>query len=266
VTQPFGLDLSKHNTSEDGTIKVDFDAIHQHLPKVLFIAARCTISWGYKDKWFPYYWENMKRIAVGRMAYHVEYPAESPIRQMDNFFSGVVKPNWDHDRAVVDAELDHGQTKYQITKCTNHILRICKSETGQYPLLYARAEWVNRFLEVADLPPSLNWYMAQYLKRRRWPPYLYTPEHPGPPDIPIGVGREKVLIHQTAEWTKSIGKSGRRYMDYNRWLKSITELLAYFNFNDSPTPVPEPPNLLEEINFLAQDIKTLAIQIEEKTQ
>ena len=222
-------------------------------PPVLFIAARAGISWGYTDQWFSHYWANMLRIKVGRLAYHVQYPAENSINQMDHFFRIVDDSDWEHDRLVLDLELDHGCSRYTITTCTNRMLEICRSRTGRYPLIYSRAEWVNRFLAVQDMPSDIFWWMAQYLKRRLFP-LIYTPEHPGPPDKPIIIPRKNILIHQTAEYTKSIGKSGRRYMDYNRWQGKVLNVLAYFNFGVIEPPIlpptPDPRPLEEQVKRL----------------
>ena len=79
MTRAFGIDISKWNTSADGTVMVNFDVIKAHAEKVIFIAARAGVSWGYEDPCFAYYWAEMDRIRVCRIAYHVPYFGESDL-------------------------------------------------------------------------------------------------------------------------------------------------------------------------------------------
>jgi GH25 family lysozyme M1 (1,4-beta-N-acetylmuramidase) len=82
----FGIDLSRYNTSADGKVKVDFEVIAAHQPEVVFIAMRAGVSWGYQDPWFAYYLAEAQRIERVCLAYHVLYPGEPVVAQMDNFF------------------------------------------------------------------------------------------------------------------------------------------------------------------------------------
>jgi len=45
----FGIDISKYQSSKDGSKKMNFDAVRNHAEEVTFIAARTGISWGYTD-------------------------------------------------------------------------------------------------------------------------------------------------------------------------------------------------------------------------
>lgn len=256
MTQAFGIDISRYNTSADGKKKVDFDVINAHTPKVLYIAARCGISWGYQDPWFEYYWQEMARIKTNRLAYHVEYPGESAQRQADNLFR-IVQGDWEHDRIVLDLELDHGYNKYTITKCTNQFLEICRSETGRYPIIYSRAGWVDTHLNTKDLP-KVDWWLAQYYYPRPYP--FYTPEKPPPPRLPLHV--TDWLICQTGEKCKGIGTPGAYYMDHNRWNGGVLPVMEYFGHGEIPTPdPPTPPNNSELIKGKAIEIGTLADEI-----
>ena len=251
--EPFGIDISRYNTSADGKKKVDFDIIAAHIPKVLYIAARCGISWGYQDPWFEYYWQEMERIKANRLAYHVLYPGESAQRQADNLFR-IVQGDWEHDRLVLDLELDHGYNKYTITKCTSQLLEICRSETGRYPIIYSRASWVDVHMNAKDLP-KVDWWLAQYYYPRPYP--FYTPEKPPPPRLPLHVF--DWLACQTGEKCKSIGTPGNYYMDYNRWNGDVMDVVEYFGGSE-PEP-PQPPDNSELIKDKAREIETLADEI-----
>ena len=218
----FGIDISKYNTSPDGRHKPDFDVIAAHQPEVAFIAMRAGISWGYQDPWFAYYFAEAARIGRVRMAYHVLYPGESPIAQMDHFLRILGDIPYDQVPLVLDCELHHNQSVSTITQCIAESVRILTRRTGQIPILYSRAGWVNQYMRAADLP-RVHWWLAQYRYALPYP--LYTPEFPSPPALPIGVS--SWLIHQTASRGRSIGARAMHYMDYNRWNGSKADVLAF---------------------------------------
>lgn len=222
----FGIDLSRYNTSADGRKKVDFNIIAAHAPEVVFIAMRAGISWGYQDPWFAYYMQEAQRIKRIRMAYHVLFPGESPIAQMDNFFRILGDVNFDHVPLVLDLELDHGHTVSTITSCTADAIRKIQQRTGRTPFIYSRASWVEQHLRVSGLPP-VYWWLAQY--RWPWPYPLYTPEHIGPPDLPPGVTTWH--IHQTASRGASIGAPAMHFMDYNRWSGSKQDMIGFLGLS-----------------------------------
>jgi GH25 family lysozyme M1 (1,4-beta-N-acetylmuramidase) len=228
----FGIDLSRWNTSADGKKLVNFDIIAAHQPQVAFIGMRAGISWGYQDPWFSYYLQETIRIKRYPLPYHVLYPGESPLRQMDNFFRIMGDDlNFDTVPLVLDLELDHGQTVSRITQATAESLRIMQRRSGRIPIIYSRALWIDRFVKVSDLPMVI-WWLAQYLWARPYP--LYTPEYPCPPRLPQGVSTWH--FHQTTERGQSIGAAAMHYMDYNRFNGSAQELKDFIG-DFSPIPV-----------------------------
>ena len=111
-----------------------------------------------------------------------------------------------------------------------------RTVTGRLPILYSRAEWVNRKMIVSRLPSNTDWWLAHYLKPLPYP--QFTPEKSPPPALPKGV--KKWLIHQTCE--KGNGAEygvASHYVDLDRWNGSSDDILAYFGLTD--VPVPEPP-------------------------
>ena len=237
---PFGIDISKYQFSQDGERKPDFDIINE---KCAFVAVRSGISWGYIDPWFRYSWEHLD---VPRLAYHVVYPGEIAARQMDHFLN-IVKPQ-EHDRLVLDAELDHGYSKARITNTLLECLEYLKDVTGRYPIVYSRASWINQFMDVSRLP-KLDWWLAGY--RKPLPSPLYTPEATPPPALPNGV--TNWLIHQTAE--KGNGSAVgvvSHYVDTNRFNGTQEELRAYFGLDEEVPPEPEPPEVPAEKLFDAK--------------
>lgn len=234
--RPFGIDISSYQYSPDGKKKPDFGLIRE---KTAFVAVRAGISWGYQDRWFRWSWDHL--AGHNRLAYHVPYFGESPIKQMDNFFRIVEDgSDWNHDRLALDLELAHNNTRRKITDTTLACLEIVLSRTGRYPLAYSRANWVDTYLIFADLP-KLDWWLATY--RKPLPAPLYTEEHPGPPYLPKGL--TDYLIHQTAE--KASGKDVgvvSYFVDANRWNGTLGELNAYFGRGQ--TPPDEPVDPIEE--------------------
>ena len=221
---PLGIDISAYQFSSDGKRKPNFDIINA---KCEFVAVRAGISWGYTDRWFSYNWQH---LTVPRMAYHVIYPGESAVSQMQHFLN-IVRPTAT-DRLVLDMELDHGQGKVKITDTLIQCLEYVKAQTGRYPIVYSRAGWVDQFLDISRLP-SVDWWLANYLKALPYP--LYTPEKNPPPALPKGV--KKWLIHQTCE--KGNGAEygvASHYVDLDRWNGTSDDILEYFGLIGQPVP------------------------------
>ncbi len=245
MARAFGIDISKWQSSHDLKRKMDFDAVKRHQEEVTFIAARAGMSFNYVDPTFNYYWKEMKRIKVERIAYHVLYFATDATSQMDNLFEILKgKADWNHDRIALDLEVNDISQRDKMTETTRQCVELCKARTGRYPIAYSRAAWVNQYLIINKLP-ALDWWLAHYQKPNRAP--YYTLEHPGPPPLPNGVNT--YLIHQTAEKAKSIGGTSY-YMDYNRWNGDKSVMARYFgravNVSQTPNPEPVKPDLRNE--------------------
>lgn len=244
----FGLDISRYESSDGKLMDFKTCALYQDRP-VTFVFARSTISWGYTDPFFTYHWGEIRKMdnyradagistwPVGRGPYHVVYPGESATRQYDNIMR-VVDPiaDWKHDRIVLDLELHHNQTKRKITDTTKDLALRCHSATGHYPLLYARALWLNQYTYPQEFV-NYDLWMAQYLWARPFP--LFTPERQPPPDLPIG--HTKWLIHQTGDKadSKPFGVDRKYYIDTNRWNGGPEVVAKYFGY-ENLLPIPEP--------------------------
>jgi len=244
MTLPFGIDISRYQYSSDGSQKPNFDLMNATCD---FVAVRAGISWGYTDPWFRYSWDHIDKP---RLAYHVIYPGEIASKQADHFLN-IVRPEAT-DRLVLDMELDHGYSKARITDTLLGCLEAILSNTGRYPVIYSRANWVNQFIDISRLPIGVVWWLANYLTPRPYP--LYTPEKTPPPALPIGVSNW--LIHQTAE--KGNGSAVgvvSHYVDTNRFNGTQEELRAYFGLGEE-TPEPEPPVEVEDKLFDAKVVTT----------
>lgn len=207
---------------------VDFDIVAQ---RALFVGIRATISWGYQDSWFPRNWSESKRVGLHRFAYHVLYPGEDAKRQADNFLS-VVK-DWDRAWPVVDAELDHGQSKQRITDCLLACATIIRIATGKDPLIYSRKSWIDEFTEPGAWRGNRVWWLAQFM-------YDRSVEHPGPPPLPEGV--TSWLIQQTADkFPPPAGQQQSVEADTDRWNGDAQAVEAFFSGAVQPPPPPALP-------------------------
>jgi GH25 family lysozyme M1 (1,4-beta-N-acetylmuramidase) len=210
VERAFGIDIS----SNQGLI--DFDRFTDGPEEVCFAAVRAGISWGYTDKFFARNWHELKIRRVPRTAYHVLYPTENAVRQMDHF-SRILSDDMGEFNLVLDVELDHGQTKATITARVIECARIIERRTGLLPLLYSRTEWLNRFTYPRELA-FMPYWPAQYLNIRQGE--SYAREHQGPPALPPGF--KTWMIHQVGGKCSPLGfgipkpPDASAYLDYNR--------------------------------------------------
>jgi len=218
----FGVDLSRYNASADLTQTPDFDVIAAHQPQVNFVAMRSGVSWGYRDPMFKQFYQQVERVGACVLPYHVLYPGEPALKQMDSFLKILAGIDLNQVRLVLDVELEHGQTQAVITNTLVSCLELLQQETGRLPIVYSRAMWVDANVRVVDLP-RVDWWLAQYYYRKPFP--QYTPEFPCPPRLPKGV--DHWLIHQTSERGPAIGGVGS-YMDYDRWNGTPADVLDYF--------------------------------------
>ena len=226
MSKPFGIDISRWQ----GT--ADWDVIAAHEAKVEFAVFRATISWGYKDVQLIPNMLGAKAKGILRSAYHVVYPLQPADRQMDNFFEAL-DGDWGELPLVLDVELLHDAKWFQVQTTVKQCADIIEQRTGRKPIIYSRAGWVNDYMtnHGYNIPSWLNdydWWLAQYLTSGA--------EHPGPPRLPIGVTRDKVVIHQTADHTPGFGVASAM-MDYNRWQGTIEQLIEYAGVpGDDPPP------------------------------
>jgi len=268
----FGLDTERYSSSPEAGKWMDWQvvALHQE-PTVRFVAVRAGISWGYQDSVFAYNWKGVRDMdlfrleagietyPVGRLAYHVIYPGENPITQVDNFFRIVGDASWDHDRLVIDLELHHNQTRRTITDCTKQFAYKCFERTGRYPLLYTRSLWLNQYTYPGELS-FMDLWLAQYRRAT----VGYTPEYEPPPN-PLPNGFSTWLVHQTADRGKPIGSPVKKVMDYNRWNGGIEKVIKYFGWESYETPEPEPttpeqPELSLEARLKALEARVTTIE------
>mgnify|MGYP005819722359 CR=1 FL=1 len=231
----FGVDISHYQGL------VNFNTIAAHQPKVTFIAAKASEGANVKDDQFDRNWAEMKRINVCRMAYHYVRFQYSASVQKENLLSATTDWDWEHDRLVLDFEQE-SSTPAQITDLANTLMALLRTVTGRLPILYSRAEWVNRKMIVSRMPNNVDWWLANYL--RPLPEPQNTPEMTPPPTLPYGVTRW--LIHQTGDHCSPFGVQSA-HLDYDRWNGSEQDVRTYFGYGEQ-----EEPTLEQKVNKLWQ--------------
>ena len=222
LVYPFGIDVSKWQASQDGTKRMDWQKAKS--AGIEFAFCRATYGAYYVDEQFAYNWSEMKRLPILRGAYHYYLPTH-PLSQIQMFVD-LVEPQAG-ERLVLDFEYSGNLPKDVLTVKVGDALELVKRLTGQYPIGYSRASWMNANLLMGAIP-NIDWWLAQYLSPRIWP--LFTPEYNTQYiDIPRGVTRSQIKFHQTGE-----RGDGRKYgaqsyyIDTNRFLGTADELTAYF--------------------------------------
>jgi len=252
MTKAFGIDVSRH----DGLL--DYTKLAARRPRVVFMGFRATISWGYRDPFFAVNWVPAAGLGIARMAYHVVYPAENPLRQVDNLFAQIGSVFTDRDGIVLDVELESGAHDVPVRVYTATVRRMAdliRARTGRLPILYSRAEFIDRRLDYRELR-DLDLWLAAYLKTI--PELGYANEHPGPPPLPRGA--DGWLIHQTGDKTPNIcATSGKAYQDYNRWNGTEEDVRRYFGI-DAP---PDTPNLEQRVAAIEARLDKIETKLED---
>lgn len=211
---------------------------------VLGMAHRATISYGYQDPFFNANYKSFGRDETYRTSYHVEYPSQPALKQVDNWYS--MHPALDASKPfarVLDLELHTNQPASKIADVTWEICEIVKSRDGFYPIIYSRKNLIDAWLAswTDEMLNAIYWWLAQYLLAG----YL---EHPGPPSLPNRIRRERILMHQTSDHKLAPpGEVASKAVDWNRWeLGNEQQMHALIKQLWGggvvvPEPEPEPP-------------------------
>lgn len=209
------------------------------------VAVRAVVGRLYTDPYFSANWDELKGT-VYRTGYGVYVPAQNWLAQLDNWYR--VMPERDVIPRVIDLEIqDAAVATRKIADDMWNWVGSIEARDGRKPIIYSRKNlvdaWLVPYWSVSQLN-SVWWWLAQYTKGK-------IVEHPGPPDLPKGVRREQVVLHQTADHKPTpVGVSVSKTIDYDRWTKGNEiemRLWIQDNWGDEiePDPEPEPDEILE---------------------
>jgi GH25 family lysozyme M1 (1,4-beta-N-acetylmuramidase) len=158
----------------------------------------------------------------------VVYPDAPAKRQVDKIMQLLGDDHGDFP-VTLDCELDRGQHFSKIAAVIFQCAVLLEDKTGKKPIIYSRANWIDVHITgTGNVPNWLNnydYWLAQYLREPK--------EHPGPPNLPKGVSRDRVIIHQTSERGAPIGSQARQ-QDYNRWQGDLSSLYTYLGKTPPP--------------------------------
>lgn len=248
--RPLWRDYSRHQG------KIDFTVAQNN--GVLGMATRATISWGYKDPKFAYNYEKAGYSGMYRTSYHVLYPGEDVIRQLDNWYEA--HPEIDVIPRVIDLELEHSVSPAQIAHQVAQMSDIINQRDGVNPIIYSRKNLIDAWLATWDtgLLNDHYFWLAQYLTDS-------TKEHQGPPALPNNLSPENVVLHQTNDRIAGFpGEVESASVDWDRWEwgnedymhKMIQELWG----GQDPPPPPLPDGELEgRVDTLETDVAELKL-------
>ena len=216
---------------------------------------RAGMSWGYEDPRFDLNWSK-SRGKLPRGSYHVFFPLQDPKRQADKWLE-ILDGDYGELGLAADVELHHDANPLVFERNLRSYLIYLEDRTGIRPVIYSRASFFNAYITGSgryNNPPKwyqdYDWWLAQYLRN----PDL---RHPGPVTLPIGVPRERVLIHQDSGSGVPIGVQSRE-LDYNHWEHTARCTLQEFIHEVSGTPEPTPeepepvPNQVDWTNIDAK--------------
>jgi hypothetical protein len=205
LERPLWRDVSRHNGHIDFSVLKDSG--------VTAVVSRTGISWGYQDPWFPRNWSESKAKSLYRSTYHVPYPDQPVIPQLDSWYK--LHPELDTIPRVIDLELSRDQPSAKIAEFVWGMSNVILSRDGVRPIIYSRYLLVNDWLRTwtKEMLNDHYWWLAQYLTNR-------VSEHPGPPTLPLRLDPDRVILHQTADKKAPFSgesKDNKNSADWNRW-------------------------------------------------
>ncbi len=220
-------DYSRHNGD------TDLNIAKQNGVQVAII--RAGISWGYQDAWYPANWQKAIDASMYRTSYHVIYTDQPIVKQADNWYK--VHPERDILPRDIDLEVDMGDEPEAKAETVWDMSNLILVRDGVRPLIYSRYLLINEWLAswTNEMKNAHYYHLAQYLNDR-------TKEHPGPPTLPDGVLRERVLIHQTADKIPGYpGEVESAARDKNRWQLGDEAQMHQFIADNWGAGTPPPP-------------------------
>jgi hypothetical protein len=167
-------------------------------------------------------------------------------RQVENF-ARIVGSDQGELAMAGDVELTHNVIPQAYLPAMGEYLKLISAACKRPAICYTRASFIDTYVLGEQEPPrwfnDYDWWLAHYL--------IAATEHSGPPALPRGVRRDRVIIHQTSQ--NKVPGAGQKVgvesdgIDFNRWQEQSGRLtfagyIAAYN-GPQPPPVdpPQPP-------------------------
>jgi GH25 family lysozyme M1 (1,4-beta-N-acetylmuramidase) len=164
-----------------------------------------------------------------------------------NHFLAVVGSDPGELPLTIDVELHHNVHPDRFRARLHQALEYLKQRTHRTPIIYSRASFFDTYVTGVSAAPTwyslFDWWLAHYL--------LSGEEHKGPPPLPKGVPRPRVIIHQTSDRGKPFGVESKA-LDYNRWQFPIGHFRSYIVTSEQPAPV-DTEGRLRRLEFSIRD-------------
>jgi len=209
LEDPIGLERPLWRDYSRWQGQVDFASAATNM--VLGMAARSTISWGYQDAWWKRNWSEAGLYGMYRTSYHIIYPDQPIVRQADNWYNA--HPEIDRIPRVIDMEVNkQNLPPSAIAVSIWDMSELVKSRDGHRPIIYSRKGLIDLWLAswTTEMLNEHYWWLAQYL--------LLPNEHPGPPDLPNRINRDRIILHQTSSKKPGFpGEVESKSVDWDRW-------------------------------------------------
>ena len=222
--QPFGLDMSQAQAK----MPEDFDfakLLAYSDPRVEFLWLRSGISLGYPDPLFPYFRAMAEEFAIPWASYHVFYPTQPVIRQLDNW-SRILGDDPGKGPHAWDIELRMGTTRSQMTKATDHALTAASKRLQRTTTIYSRPYFIRDcFVPHADFFDNAWWWLTCWrfsgVERRPLDIFTVLDERRM---LPVGIPPSRVVAVQTTKMgqARTFGSKHSHALDYDRWVTSAT--------------------------------------------
>lgn len=248
LEDPVGLDRPRWKDSSRYQGQQDF--LLQAANGVWGNVFRQGISWGYQDPTFAQNWGESDGVLRYRSSYHVIYPDQQVKPQFENWVK--YHPQIGFIPRVIDLELQRETAPAVIANQVWEMSERVADHDGVRPLIYSRYTLINTWLSPYWSPVMLNehyYILAQYLWDR-------TREHPGPPTLPNGVARDRVVMQQTADKKAAPGGESESYTnDWDRWELGNAEQMQQWIANTwGGAPLPPPLTLEERVERLEEEV------------
>ncbi|MBA7579904.1 hypothetical protein ES708_21785 [subsurface metagenome] len=219
--RPFGIDVW------EGDGYIDFEKVAEFgPPKVEFVMVRMGQSWGREDKKFERNWRGFKGVGIPRMSYHVVFPSQEVIPQVENvcrIFDRSGNGDLGEGPAWIDSQLVQGQTREKVSVATISMVRGVEGKLEKEAGVYTGKWHIEENMEIQDWFGEIFWWLATWL----WP--KQTRENQGPPRKVDEIPWKNVLFHQSASWGDglAIGSQAKR-IDYNRFIGTWEKMRELF--------------------------------------
>ena len=219
--RPFGIDVW------EGDGDIDFEEVAAFgPPNVDFVMIRMGQSWGDEDKKFARNWRGFKGVGIPRMAYHVVFPSQEVIPQVEKvykIFDRSAGGDLGEGPVWIDSQLKQGQTREKVSAATISMVRGVKEKLEKEAGVYTGKWHIEENMEIKDWFGEIFWWLATWL----WP--KQTRENQGPPRKVDEIPWKNVLFHQSASWGDglAIGSQAKR-IDYNRFIGTWEKMRELF--------------------------------------